>query len=195
MFPPVDNNKMPRTPIDLDAHKDTIISLYLQGHSVDDVRQHLFDQGIKLGDRTLRTRLSQWNISKKIHTDDTPELRLRIATLFYQCAFKDEDILDVLRQEGFKIQPRALRRIRKKMGLIRRLPGRDREEADKKLLAVVEAELNKGKIEAFGRSHLYYHFRSQQHIVSRFVTLILFLNQYTNIVLLQGPSICNGQTP
>src|SRR4051794_24596867 len=133
-------------PIDLEAHKDTIISLYLQGYSAEDVRQHLFDQGVKVGDRTLRTRLNLWNISKKIHTDDTLELRLRIAALFYQCAFKDEDILEVLRQEGFTIQPRALRRIRKKMGLVRRL-GKDREEADTKLLAVVQAELNKGKIE------------------------------------------------
>ncbi len=165
---------MPRNPIDLDAHKNTIISLYLQGHSVEDVRQHLFDQGVKVGDRTLRTRLNLWNISKKIHTDNTLGLRLRIAALFYQCAFKDEDILDVLRQEGFTIQPRALRRIRIKMGLVRRLPGRDREEADTKLLAVVEAELNKGRIEGFGRNHLYYHFRSQQHIVSRFVRPILF---------------------
>ena len=107
--------------INLEVHKDTIISLYLQGHSIEYVSKHLSDQGIRVAVRTLKSRLNQWNVSKRVQTDDTPELHLHIAALFYQCAFKDEDILDVLRQEGFTIQPRALRWIKKKMRLIAHL--------------------------------------------------------------------------
>jgi hypothetical protein len=158
-----------RSKIGLEAHKNAITSLYLQGHSVEDVRKYLSDRGIRVGIRTIRSRFNEWNISKHVQTEDTPELRLRIATLFYQCAFRDQDILDVLRAEGFAIQYRALQRIRKKMGLVTRLPSSEREEADKMLLDLVQAELDKGRIEGFGRNHLYHHFRSSQHIVSRFV--------------------------
>ena len=171
--------------IDLEPYKDTIISLY-QDHSIEHVRQYLSDQGIEVVSRTIKKRLNQWNVSKYVHTDDTAELRLRIAALFYQCAFKDPDILDALRQEGFTVQPRALKRIRLKMGLVRRLSTRDREEADRRLLAIVKAELEKGRIEGFGRNHLYYHFRSQQHIISRFVRPTLLLNQHSDMVLPLG---------
>jgi hypothetical protein len=38
-------NVIPRTQIDLEVHKSEIISLYLQGHSLEDVRQYLVDHG------------------------------------------------------------------------------------------------------------------------------------------------------
>ena len=49
---------MPRTPIDLEAYKDKIIPLYLQDHSVEDLRKYLLDQGVKVGNRTLKTALA-----------------------------------------------------------------------------------------------------------------------------------------
>jgi hypothetical protein len=67
---------IPRAQIDLEVHKSEIISLYLQGHSLEDVCQYLVDRGVKVGIRTLRSRLNQWIVSKTVKSDDTPELRL-----------------------------------------------------------------------------------------------------------------------
>src|SRR5262249_50056310 len=89
---------------------------------------------------------------------------------FYNAALNDEDMLEVLQAEGYKIERRSLARIRKQLGLRRSTCGMDLQalkEDQQQLEAIIKAELNNGVIESYGRNHLYYHFRSIQVVVSR----------------------------
>lgn len=44
--------------------------------------------------------------------DDTPQLRARIATLFYQSCLPERTLLTALKHEGYVTNARALARIR-----------------------------------------------------------------------------------
>jgi hypothetical protein len=71
-------------------------------------------------------------------------------------------------------------RIRKDLDIIKRVSTRDAEESNKRLLKLMKAEYDKRVIRDYKRDLLYYHFRNQEHIVSRFVRSI-YLFSYTNI--------------
>lgn len=89
---------MPRPTIDLDAHKDMVIEQYQNNISASDIVETLQSQcSIKIKPRTIQRRLQSWNQTqgKREITTDTPQLRMRIATLFVECQLEDKDILDV----------------------------------------------------------------------------------------------------
>ena len=161
---------MPRPVVDLELYKDFIIESYQESCTIDEICEKLHeDYDIKLSSRTLRRRLQDWDIVKIVHTKDSSQLRLRIATLFLECYLDDGEILDLLREEQYKISETGLVRIRKSMGLTRRLPIEKRQEADERLRELVQLELAKGEIIGYGRELLYTHFRAQGYIASRFV--------------------------
>lgn len=164
---------MPRSKIDLDTHQEDIITLYRSGQTSTHIVQHLKEvHDISITTRTIERRLAEWNVlSKRIKTEDSWQLRCRIAILFFECGFNDVDILYALHQEGYSLTHRALVRIRKELGITRRISVHNREEADQELKKIVEAEFEKGPARGYGRGLLYYHFRSQGHVVSRFVRI------------------------
>ncbi|KAI9779460.1 MAG: hypothetical protein M1816_001870, partial [Peltula sp. TS41687] len=159
---------MPRPGVDLEIYKDFVVELYQENCTIDEICQKLRDShGLTLSARTLRCRLKDWDISKIVHTKDTAQLRLRIATLFLECYLDDEEILDLLREEKYMLSSTGLVRIRKSMGLLRRLPLENRQEADRQLRELVQLELAKGEITGYGRELLHTHFRAQGYIASR----------------------------
>lgn len=162
---------MPRQTIDLESYKDEVLELHQEGHAAAQIANYLRDTfQIRVATRTIERRLQSWNVTtKRIKTDDSPELRARIAVLFFQCGCNDEEILLFLKQEGYSIGRWGLIRIRKELGITRRISVRDREESDRILLNIVRAELDKGVARGYGRGLLHCHFRTQGHIVSRFV--------------------------
>jgi hypothetical protein len=160
-----------RPSIDLASYREEITDLYCSGNSVLEITKSLLDTyQIDIKPRTLERRLKEWDLRKRTYTEDTPHLRARIATLFFQCCLNDDEMLQVLRQEGFQIKSRTLQRIRLSMGLHRRLSLDRYEEIDGILKEVVRKELDKGGIEGYGRGLLYTHFRSHMHIISRYLT-------------------------
>jgi hypothetical protein len=117
--------------------------------------------------KTIRRRLQEWGITRRTKVDDTPQLRARIAILFYNCCLSDKNILNILQQEGYSISSWSLIRIRKEMGIKRRIDPQNLEEADRELLELVQRELDKGTIEGLGRGNLHAYFRTNMHIASR----------------------------
>jgi len=76
-------------------------------------------------------------------------------------------MIHVLRRDGFAIEKRRLQRIRLELGLRRTIHGLDKEEVDRILQQALRDELDKGVIEAYGRTHLYYHFRMMGYVLPR----------------------------
>ena len=155
--------------IDLTPYKDCIISLFQSDVTVEEISMHIRSRfGFIAEPRTIRRRLSQWEVRKRVRTDDTPQLCVRIAALFYQSCLPEQTLLMALKSEGFRINARALARIRLKLGMRRRINPGQAEEADRAFEKVVQMELDKGHIEGFGRQNLLPYFRSQMHIISRY---------------------------
>jgi hypothetical protein len=97
----------------------------------------------------------------------TDELRERIVTLFL-LGTPERDMLRILRQDGFTIEPRCLQKIRLEpdnhlLRSTRWMSEAEVEAQTTRLQEIVEEELEKGTIEDYGRTHLYYHFRSLGH--------------------------------
>ena len=83
-----------RPSIDLTPYREEITHLYHSGNSISDIAKSLldtYDVDVKL--RTLERRLKEWNLRKLTYTEDSPHLRARITTLFFQCCLNDDDML------------------------------------------------------------------------------------------------------
>lgn len=87
---------------DLAGFKELVKELYLeQGKRAEDVQELLAsDHNTVVSLRTLRTRISSWGFLKATPVPDTPELRMRISTCFYLLGLEDNEILQVLQDEG-----------------------------------------------------------------------------------------------
>ena len=67
--------------------------------------------------RTIHHYLLQWEVGKHVRTDDTPQLHVYIAALFYQSYLLEQTLLMALKSEGFRINARALAYIWLKLGM------------------------------------------------------------------------------
>ncbi|KAE8413953.1 hypothetical protein BDV36DRAFT_286580 [Aspergillus pseudocaelatus] len=90
---------------------------------------------------------------------DTPELRARIAGLYYNFCFSDKEIINILERKGYPITSWNLSSLRRKIELKRKVDSLNREEADEALFEAVQKELDKSDIKGLGRGHLYTYFR------------------------------------
>lgn len=135
--------------------------------NVDKMLEWLSFRGVSITRSSLYRQLQEWDSIKQSRTEDTPQLRVRIAVLFYDMCLQDKDMLEVLLTEGFSVTKTGLARLRLELGLRRRISFQNREEADRLLLEVVQAELSKRVISDYGRGHLYTYFRTKQHLVSQ----------------------------
>ena len=132
-------------------------------------------RGVDVTTRTIRTILSQAGVRRHFDSCDCPELRLRIAALFFQEALPDNIIWQELKEEGWQIALRTFIRIRRRMGIKRRLSLMEYEVREQEYLAIIERELDGGEINNYGRTMLYTHFRTEeslQMVISRLVVLV-----------------------
>ncbi|KAF1989605.1 hypothetical protein K402DRAFT_401719 [Aulographum hederae CBS 113979] len=130
---------MPRPAVDLTPYKETILGLYEGGVAPGEIANYVAQtfELPTLSDRTIRRRLEDWKddyTPRRNKTTQTPLLRVRIKELFNgerylddgtvlktgTVGMRDDAILDILREEGFQIALRALVKIRKEEGLVRR---------------------------------------------------------------------------
>lgn len=164
---------MPRPPIPLEEHRELVLELSSNSITISEIHRILRDEhNIRIGLRTLKNRLQAWQITKNTRSNTSEQLRDRIKDL---CLLRqsDKNILRILTSEGQTVNISSLIRIRKKLGLKKRVELEDREIADQEILPIVRAELQKGLIEGYGRDMLQAHFWEQGHLISRYPILFI----------------------
>ena len=159
-----------RPSVDLDVYMDKLIEQYNGGRGKKPSqlsRVLLDDHHVSVSASTIQRQLSHWGVLKSNTDHNDARLHARIKILFFTCCLSEADMLYALNHEGYNIGKRALQDIRLELGLLRRI-GNNRPESDEGVIRkVVQEELDKGRIEGYGRGLLYTHFRSQMHIISR----------------------------
>lgn len=115
---------MPRQQINLEPYRDEIISLFEHGISSDSISRTLESRHhIQVKERTIQSRLRKWGIRKRHRTTTADEaLHARIKLLFMEDRLTDKAMLKLLRQDGYHISERTLRRLRFQLGLHARNP-------------------------------------------------------------------------
>lgn len=110
---------MPRQQINLEPYRDEIIALFQHGISSDSISRTLESRyNIQVKERTIQSRLRKWGIRKRSRTTTADEaLHARIKALFVQDRLTDKAMLKLLRQDGYDISERTLRRLRFQLGL------------------------------------------------------------------------------
>ena len=147
----------------LDSYKDIIIS-WLQDDNMKIsgvVKRLETDFGIIISHRTIERRCKVWGIVRqsRLSVRDAGIRNIRI-TYHFQHNLNDTEIRSALQVEGLPTELRTIRRIRSKLGLIRRFSVFQKSEMEKQLRAVVKAKLDKGTIEGYGKGLVQTYFRA-----------------------------------
>lgn len=173
---------MSRAKINLDPYKDEILALISLKKSNANIMRYLYDSyHIQVADHTLRRRLKEWDISVRNRMQDTPALRDRITSLFFN-GLNEDQLYRALQTEGYQLGERALQRLRFELGLKRRhRTAEDQKEADETANGVITEELQKGVIQGYGRGLLYAHFHQLGVHIARYVQLCKFGCTYSQI--------------
>ena len=162
-----------RIPLRVNDYKADIIDRLLVQHQTQgEIATWLQNEkNLKVDIRTLQRYLKRWDITLKDHTEDSEQLRNRIQFMFCKLGASDDDMLQWLQKENFKITRRGLVRIRKDLGLKRLEVSQEmRDHTDEKLKELIEQELNKNVIQSYGKGQLVEHFRKLGHPVVRYIS-------------------------
>lgn len=165
---------MPRS-IDLEPYKAEIISLFRNNTTSLDIALHLQQtHHLQVRERTIKARLSSWGVSKRNRTaTSNTQLHTRISELFINQGLEERELLQVLQSEGFEISSRTLRRIRTRLGLVRRTNDPvQRQMQEDEALKYLREESKKGTIKGYGRGLLTSHMRGQGIIIARLVVQV-----------------------
>ena len=170
---------MPRRAIDLEPYKNDIIRIF-QNNTIDAVVYHLENHHqLHVKKSTVKDWLRRWGVRKlNPKVTSNAELHARIQVLFHQVGLEEEEMMHVLHLDGYVINRRTLRRLRKQLGLSRRAdPALAQKQADSVLKSLKE-EFGKGIIEGYGRRMLHRHFRTELGIViSRLVNIYTLISR------------------
>lgn len=161
---------MVRPRIDLDQYRSFIIDQYQQNISLVQILKTLKDEyNCFITDKTLSRRLRQWNIPiRQTRTIDDDQLRDRIKEIYFTVGLSDQDMVQQLRREGFQISLRGVRRLRKSVGIFRRLDYNKLNRVTDDLRQFFETERTTDNIvHMMGKSSLYVHVRQQQYSIPR----------------------------
>lgn len=168
---------MVRPTIDLEPHKDEIISLFQTGVSPNSICSTLRDTYcLTVTSMTIRRRLETWGIKppKPPPTTTNHTLHERLKTLVFQVGLSDRQIMTTLQAEGFNISTSTLKRLRLRLGIRRRTNSKEDQEAQLQLInRILQEEIEIGDIEDYGRVLLHQHLRRHGYMFSRYVYIIL----------------------
>ena len=162
----------PKIPVDL--HTDLL--KYYQAGSLDEARRWLLTLGIDCDCRTISRVIKKYDATQNVQTKDSPELRLRIAAIYFSEFFTDDEILEILRGEGYVISKTGLVRIRIDLKIFRRILVEYWDTIESEWRRIVKETLDKGQITQYGREYLYTYFHCispSTMALTRFATLAL----------------------
>lgn len=86
----------------------------------------------------------------------------------------DEEMVTELVYGGYSINKIQVTRLRKDIGLLRRMAIFEKQQRDQQLFQVLQEELDDGRIEGYGQRLLHDHFRKNGQLVTRYLILPLF---------------------
>ena len=94
---------MSRTTQNLEEFKDIIVDHFHRNYIRNDIARMLENEyRIKIAERTVKKRLTEWQINKKIKTEQNViDLKFRFVKLFYKSCLNDDDILTVLNKKEY----------------------------------------------------------------------------------------------
>jgi hypothetical protein len=153
----------------LSQYKDELLGLIQKGKTHHELIHFLSTtHDVQVSRPTLAQWIQDWAETKRDITEDTPQLRLAIADVYFSAqSIDDETMLRILRQESFTVSLRGLISIRKDLGIYRNsspyAPKLSREE----LADIVNKEFAKGGVLDYGRVQLTSYFRQQRYIIPR----------------------------
>ena len=130
--------------VDLDPYREIILEWVRTNIHTDEMAKRLESQFcVRVKGRTIYRRLKDWKVMRRAVTLDTPFLRAQIAILFrLNCT--DEEIVVKLTDYGYTLGRTAVVRIRKDLGLVRRMTSTDRKESDAQLYEILKREVADG---------------------------------------------------
>ena len=159
-----------RPPINLEDRRDWITERVAAGITQDEIRRELEQHhGVKIGRSKLMQQLAKWNVTaRRPAYKDSEELRERVAHCFHVLRLTDEKTREMLESEGFNIGEKRIARLRKEMGLLKRIPAEERDDAEAAIAKLLHQELKNGNnIRELGRKQLYKHIRSRYNVIGR----------------------------
>lgn len=169
---------MPRARINYDPWREFIIERLSNGVAHLDLCNELAEKyGVTISRRTLQRQLAAWNVQTRRQTrtdyrtaNNLEDLRVRIAHTFHILRLSDKEACAILEAEGYTIGRQRYARLRKELGLYKRVPAEKQDEAEAAIEAVLKKELDTSVVETYGRRHLYSYLRSKYNVVGRSVT-------------------------
>lgn len=159
-----------RPSIDLEGRREWITERVAAGVTQEEIRRELeAHYGIKIGRSKLMQQLAKWNVTaRRPAYQDSDELRERVAHCFHVLRLTDEKTQEMLEKEGYNIGSKRIARLRKEMGLLKRIPAEERDDAEAAIAKLLHQELKDGNnIRELGRKQLYKHIRSKYNVVGR----------------------------
>jgi hypothetical protein len=167
-MPDQQNNPFGRPKLDLCAWQTKIEEWREASWSYEDMRIAIQQEsGIAISLATFKRRLHEMGIQTRFMTEDTLELRTRVAYIFSALRLNDVDTVDILERDGFGVNVCGLGRLRREIGLKKRTRQADVEEVDEHLRLLLRVELDTNKISGFGEGHLYNYMRSEYNVIGK----------------------------
>ena len=156
---------------DLSPWKQQIERWIEEKMPIDNMRSQLALTGIRVGRTVFKEHLNAWGLQLEAalrpHFQDSQALRDRLQHCFRELRASDKETVRILEAEGFVIGIRRVARLRKEMGLMKRLEGNNAIAMEAAATEALQNELDSGHVEDFGRGHLYTYMRSKYQIVGR----------------------------
>jgi transposase len=175
-------NNAGRSVIDLSMAKDKIIDLFHQG-----LNNRQIAKEVKSTESTVKRRLEEWGLRRRKPRSLRADIYLNSqVAIMFMSGFTDEEIVLALNSERTGancVHHRLVENIRKSQGLVRRMSAWARQEANKVLWDVIQAELDSGKIEGYGKGLLYTHFKALGCQVSRYIPTLFYILYLLAIIL------------
>lgn len=128
--------------------------------------EHKYHQQLNL--KTLKRRFATWGWSRRVRTVDSAELRARIKLLIFHYNLNDAKTFEILKKEGHQLEHRAFVKIRKKLGIYRRINGNIVQQ-EEHLRQIIQEAVDSAEVEDYGIGMLATHFRTNGILCARFV--------------------------
>lgn len=181
-----------RAKIDLEEYRDAITAWCTEGlHHLQVAHNMKTKFGVTVSLRTIERQLKAWNIvvRTRIRPTETPKLLQQIECLFWM-NLTDQEIHTIMVKDGFHIGFKSVVRLRRSIGLARRMSKEDRSKSMEALYDKIKLELDSGDIEAYGRRLLATRFRTMGCLVTEYFfiiqNIVLYItNSYTGALYMR----------